>query len=417
MVASESKALFVVAQIGQAKRMQELVKNMGLGDVDVAVLFTRKNLAMPALIQESISEKLVHAVHRVEIHPASNEISVIASKHNIVAYRRLLDTVKPASIFVCSWERHYAILCQEAHRRGIAINLFEEGTAIYKTAIKDYSSFLPPSIGKSAMTIYNRVWKNEPITKYVIRPVVRFLYPILKVPYLLGRTVHEIYKTPQVQNWSIGGDHAVIKTGWNKFSSVYASNPEILKGLFNANKIEQMAVEFDNPLDTASARDIAEHLGIDGQTALFVSQRFDVDPRLQVPAVVKLLNDYAETNGKRILVKLHPREKEGIIALYKGVIEELGAEERVQLIESGHVPAEYLVVHTDISVLIGISSSTMMYAPKAKPSLNVVSISNALRSALVLAGADANGVKQIADHSAIIDLLPYVEEYKPSKRR
>lgn len=408
------KSLFVVAQIGQTKQAQELASSLGLANVEMAILFTRKNLSMPAMMEAAIDLSIVTAHRRVEIHPASNDISAIAADFDQKVYEKLLDDVRPARLFVCSFERHYSLLCLEAKKRGIPISLFEEGTAILKNTVPGYQSFQRPTVRNSLQTIYRRVWKNHPLTRYVLVPIANFLYQAALIPWMFGRTAWEIYKTPQIQQRILSRRHKQFLIGWSEFDAVYSTNPEVIAELFPSAEMREHRPRYEDPEDIALARDIISTYQIDRRTAIFASQRFDMKPEVQIPAVLSLLQKVAHSNGYRVAIKLHPRESEAVVAVYKATIDRLGLSDTFVLIEGAHVPAEYLAIHSACPAVLGISSSTLMYAPKAKPSLRSISIGRHLLAGLAAAKVENSGTQQIRDHVSILSVIPYIEQFDPN---
>ncbi|RVK75418.1 hypothetical protein CN154_15050 [Sinorhizobium meliloti] len=409
------KALFVVAQIGQLKQAQELVRSLGLADVEVAILYTRKNRQMPIMVQAAVDPTIIGATHKIEIHPASNDLSAMAADFAEKAYSSLLDMVKPQRLFVCSFERHYAILCLEAKKRGIPISLFEEGTAILKNVVPGYKSFTAPTLKTSARTIYNRVWKKQPIAKYVFEPVAAALYQILILPNLLAKTAWEIYKSPQIQERILERKHMHFLAGWNDFESVYSTNPEIIASLFPQSEMREHRPRYENHEETTVAQALIEEYAIDGNTAIFASQRFDMKPEIQIPLVLGILLHVAQSTGFRIVIKLHPRESEMVVQVYRNTIGRLGLQHDIILMEGAHVPAEYLAVNSECPAVIGISSSTLMYAPKSKPSLRSISIGRVLLADLAQAGIEDAGTRQIRDHVSILSVIPYIEQFEPGR--
>lgn len=416
MSTENQRCLFVVAQIGQIKQAQELVLSLGLPEVEVAILYTRKNRQMPIMMQAAVDPRIIGSVRRVEIHPASNDISAIAADFDQKTYASLLDTVKPDRLFVCSFERHYGILCFEAKKRGIPISLFEEGTAILKNTVPGYKSFTPPTLKKSATTIYNRVWKKQPIAKYVFEPIALVLSQVFAIPGLMAKTAWEIYKAPQVQERILKRKHKSFLSGWSEFDHVYSTNPDVLAPLFPASEMREHRPRYENPEDMILANELIAEYGIDASTAIFASQRFDLKPEIQIPMVLGILLHVAQSTGYRIVVKLHPRESDAVVQIYRSTIEKLGLHQDIVLMEGAHVPAEYLAVHSECPAVVGISSSTLMYAPKGKQSLRSISIGNMLLDDFDKAGIDNPGTRQIRDHVSILSILPYVEQFEPNKQ-
>ena len=114
------------------------------------------------------------------------------------------------------------------------------------------------------------------------------------------------------------------------------------------------------------------------------------------------------------MIKLHPRESEAVVSVYRSAIERLGLARDVFLMEGAHVPAEYLAVYSACPAVVGISSSTLMYAPKAKPSLRSISIGHMLLKDFAVAGIDNPGTRQVRDHVSILSVVPYIEQFDGS---
>lgn len=414
LAAIHETVLFVAAQIGQVKQAQELISSLGLRGVELAILYTRKNLAMPAMMEAAADRQIVSRVHKVEIHPASNDISAIAADYDQKVYSTLLDDVKPKRLFVCSFERHYSVLCHEAKKRGIPVSLFEEGTAILKNTVPGYQSFISPTIKSSLQTIYRRVWKNHPLFRYVIVPITGLLYQTAIIPWLIWRTGKEIYKAPQIQQRILSQRHQHFLTGWGEFDAVYSTNPDVIADLFPSAEMREHKPRYENPEDLARAAELIAEYGIGGDTAIFASQRFDMKPEIQIPPVLSLLQRVAEINGYRIVIKLHPRESDAVVSAYRAAIERFGLAGKLVLMEGAHVPAEYLAVHSACPAVVGISSSTLMYAPKAKPSLRSISIGRQLLDDFAANGINNPGTRQIRDHVSILSVIPYIEQFDPT---
>ncbi len=407
----QSKALFVVAQIGQTKQAQALAKHLGLTNFDIAILYTKKNLEMPRLMEADIDILHVTGIHKTEIHPASNELSSDAVNFDRIAYIKLLDNVRPQRLYVCSFERHYAILCGEAKKRGIAISLFEEGTAILKMTVPGYQSFPPITLERSANTIYRRVWKDQPITKYVISPLIGAVLQLIDLPRLIWRTGVEIYKTPQVQTRLLVGKESAFLSGWNQFEEVYSSHPTVVSEFFPGAIPKEFHPDHSKPEDTAVALQLIAEFGIDHNTAIFASQRFDLQAERQIPIVLAILAEVVAWSGYKIAIKLHPRESGKVVEIYRKSIELLDNEGKITLIEGAHIPAEALIANSASPAVIGISSSTLMYAPHAKPGVRTISIGQQLLKDFQRLRIANPGTRQIRDHVQILNALKHIEHF------
>lgn len=402
------KALFIVSQIGQARRAQELAKQLGINGASLAILYTKKNPQMPIATAAIADPHIFADVRKVEIHPASNDLSKLAAKRARSTYKGLLAEVQPDDLFVCSFERHYAVLCDEALKRGTKLSLYEEGTAIYKYSVDGFSTFTPHTLMSSLKTIYNRVWKKQPITKYVIAPIAIALHQIAILPKLAGLTIWEIYKTPQIQKLVLKKSEPEFLGGWRKFDAVYASNPSVLTNHFESQRYVEASPDFDDPSLIKEAIRLSFKHDIDDQTAIFATQPYAVDASAMSAAIVDVLRQVSAQTGMRILIKLHPREKPSHIAAYRSAIAKFGVGDTVRLLEGVEVPAEYLAIYSDCQAVISISSSTLMYAPKHKQ-LRSISVGKSLCRLLRQSGIRGPGVDQIEDHIKILEPINYIE--------
>ncbi|MGN7881435.1 alpha-2,8-polysialyltransferase family protein [Ensifer sp. 22460] len=403
------KALFIVSQVGQVRRAQELASQLGITGASLAILYTKKNSEMP-IATAAIADPGVFAdVRKVEIHPASNDLSKLAAKRARETYKALLADVEPDDVFVCSFERHYAILCTEAIKRGAKLSLYEEGTAIYKYSVDGFSTFPSHTLASSAKTIYNRVWKKHPVAKYIFAPIAYATYQIAIIPRLIGQTLWELYKTPQIQKAVLKRSEPDFLNGWRTFDTVYASNPSVLANHFKSQKYVEASPGFDDPTIIKEAIRLSFQFGIDSETAIFATQPYAVDASAMSSALVDLLRQVSGKTGMRIFIKLHPREKPSNIAAYRAAIAKFGLGESIQLLEGIDVPAEYLAIYSDCQAVISISSSTLMYAPKHKQELRAISVGKSLCRVLRQSGLRGAGVEQIEDHIKILEPITYIE--------
>ncbi|RVN32613.1 hypothetical protein CN111_32090 [Sinorhizobium meliloti] len=402
------KALFIVSQVGQARRAQELAKQLSINGASLAILYTKKNPQMPIVTAAIADPYIFPDVRKVEIHPASNDLSALAAKRARATYKSLLAEVQPDDMFVCSFERHYAVLCDEALKRGTKLSLYEEGTAIYKHSVDGFSTFTPHTLASSAKTIYNRVWKKQPITKYLLAPIAVALHQVAIIPKLIGLTFWEIYKTPQIQKLVLKRAEPEFLAGWREFDAVYASNPAVLAKHFKSQRYVEASPEFDDPSIIKDAIRVSFKFEIDDKTAIFATQPYAVDASAMSAALIDVLRQVSDKTGMRVLIKLHPREKPANVTAYRSAIAKGGLEDTIGLMEGVEVPAEYLAIYSDCPAVISISSSTLMYAPKHKQ-LRSISVGRSLCRVLRQSGIRGPGLEQIEDHIKILDPIKYIE--------
>lgn len=407
-----AKSLFVISQVAHADRAQQLADQLGLTDVEVIVVYTRRNMSMPMRTQAAIDHARKWAVRLIEIHTGSSALSYGATKAARQLYSRLLDEILPDTLFVCSFERHYAILCEEAQKRGVRLAYFEEGTSIYKTKVPGYSTFYDPGWNAAFADVYKRVWADQPIARYVIAPIVGAIRQIIALPGLFVKTGKRLYLMPPVQKRIIERRQPIFLNNWHDFEDLYASNPAILKGHFRFQNSFEFLPKLDDPAHIERTATIRDEFAIDGGTAIFASQPFGVAPAIQVPIVLGVLQDVARRYGYRIAIKTHPREGEAAVATYQKLIESYRLT-NMFVLEGDLPPAEYLAIYTDSPAVISFSSSTLMYAPKYKPSLKSISIGKAVLNELAAAKIRNPNIKTMSDYIKILAVIPYIEQFEP----
>lgn len=402
-----SATLVVVSQIGQLKHAEALLRSIGAEEATAAILYTARNKHMPDLINSSLNREFFRRSVLVEIHIKANQLHLSAVRFNRRAYVNLLDATKPTRLFVCSYERHYSLLCQEASARGISVNLFEEGAGSFKGLVEGYESFPKPSFKSSAYRVYKRVWKDTALVKWLIAPLCAIVRDIVMLPKLAFDTVKETYALPHFQEVRLKRDEPAYVGGWKDFDTVYSSSPDLMSKVFTARTFVEVSPAFDDPEHIERARDIIERYRIDETTAIFTSQLYSIDPTISAESVVACLKRLIDRSGWRILIKLHPKELATVADHYERAAMFSGIE---VIREPNTPPAEYLAIYSNAQAVVGITSSTLIYAPKNRPDLRAVTIGGELLEEFASRGVVSAGTKLIEQHVKILPAIPYIED-------
>lgn len=405
------RSLFVISQIGQLKTAEKLVRDLQIDHVSLVILFTQKNIVMPTVTQASADPELFGKIKLVEISPYSNDFDNIAIRGNLSVYRKTLDEFSPRHVFVCSFERHYALLCEEVKRRGVELSLFEEGTSILKYTVEGFQTFQSPTVRSSLGRIYKKYWEDQPLGAYVARPIYIASRQIIQLPSLLFRTFRDVIQMPIFQYGNIEKRHHGFIHGWREFDKVFSTQPDTVSTFFPSADCHELPVHFDDVEEIALAKEVIAEYDVDRRTIVFASQRYGVDPKVLCPLIVMIIARIAKDEDCKVVIKLHPSEADRVILQYKAAIRRLGVSKLISVMEGIHVPAEYIAIYSQCPVVAAISSSTLMYAPKAKNGLRAISIGDMLLKELAIAGVQGRGTTEISDHTKIISQLSYVEKY------
>ncbi len=411
----ENLPLVVVSQIGQLKHAESLLKTIGLKSAEIAVLYTKKNMKMPEKIIDSIDKNIFCCSHLIEIHLGSGLPSIEVIIQNRKIYEKILDELKPKSLFICSYERHYSILCEEANKRNIELNLFEEGAGSFKGLVPGYVSFPTNPLRTSLSAVYKKVWKKSAFNKFFNRSNHRFTAKlriiglgVCSLPVLAFFTFREIQLL-----LDYSGRNRLPETynkGWKKFNNVYSSSPDLMSKIFDAQHFIEVPLRFDNSSMIEKAKTIIEKYQIDSRTAIFTSQRYFVEQDAMVRCIVKSLKEVSSSLGYRVLIKLHPKEEEEVAAAYEA---EIAANDlnNIEVIKNESIPAEYISIYSDSPAVISMASSTLIYAPKIKESLRSICIGKTVLLYLTREGVDTAGTRLINENLKIFDYIPYVEVF------
>jgi hypothetical protein len=404
------KNIFFVSHYGQIIQCNQFIRANGLQNNELAILYTPKNKIMPRMVEKAVDRKLFQRVDRYKLPTGCMTTHIGRIMRMRKKYKNFLRQHQPTDIYVFSFEGHYVLLEELAAQQGIRVHLIEEGTATYKLAVPDYREITPKSFSQATAETFAKSSASK-------NPIILGLIALARVPVDLYDFLKRFYVQERTQSALLNlfpRKWRAYKTTFRKFDSIHAAFPEVLKTHFPDMEIkpyfvhEQSSTSLSSP-EAIIARDTVRQYGITSKDSLFVSQRYGITLDILVPHIVRALektyNQFGHADG-RLFVKLHPKESDQVKASYRNAPSKLNG--RLVVIESQPFPVEALIAQTDIGALIGISSSSLVYAHKLKPDMKIISIGNYLSKEIRKYPAERIALSQMDAHMSLLKQFPHI---------
>lgn len=403
----EHRNLFVLTHLGQLKQMEALIKSKDIKDNCLVVLYTFKNLVVPEIVHDQYS-CIFDSVVFLEIPFGVNKADLAKLRRVEQDYKSLISSISPESLYLNSFEGHYAILISIAKSHSIKSILVEEGTATYKLNLNKVTQdneedldlkFLRDkfieTVGQTQ--IFKKLVKTYKYNKDLFKQSKRFITEVSKDE----RVQKKLIKT-------FGNEHLKASLQpYKDFDQAYASFPGLIKSGFGIKDVDYFLVhEVVNEEAVKAAEVIIKKYNITSKDVLFVSQRYHLDSVLYVKSVADILNGMAHSY-QTIFIKLHPKESEETYNLFKTVVDISGG--RFVLIEDTQFLIESVIKVSKIRCLVGIASTTLIYAPLISPTTKSISIADKLVKLMESKKNNHKGVKNIQEHIEILKIFNSTE--------
>ena len=410
------KALLILSQIGSVKHAKAALEFRKIDDVKVVVIWTEANPTARDEIELTVRKAGFNDIKLLQMHHRLNTLDKTVADDSEKRYAELLDKTTPNILFVCNYERHFALLLRQAAKRGISLHLFEEGAASYKGLHEDYQTFPLPPIKNQVRDAFRNTWKKTNLFKWVILPVYPLIrnsllvfWDVLRIPYLAGLTVYRVIKSPFVQIKNFKHEDRVFLEGWKSFDVVYSCHVDLSKKIFESQKYEMVQAKYNEPEMILWSKSIIEKYGIDSRTAIFTAQHYNVTQRILTSKILDIIKRIAQQNDWRIVIKLHPRQKINARQIYSSAAE---ISENISVLSDDTPPAEYFAAYSRSPAVIAISSSTLIYSQKARPDIRCISIGYELLDQI--SHIDEPGVELIRQHMKLLQPMPHIEHSRCS---
>lgn len=339
----KTKNLFVISHLGQLAQIEAVIKREKLLNCVLVILYTKKNKTMPKMVRDKSTKSLFNRVLLLEIPSFPNKINI----KNLVkinnSYQKMIDEINPHRLFILSFEKHYCLLASYAKKKGILVNLVEEGTATYK-----YDNY-----EQANQAIIDSFSKEEKRKAFLIRtmPIFKELRPVLNIH--------------------------------RDFNTIYAVYPKALASIFNAKHYVEFFL-YENIKVTNEIEKVNQEYNIGENDIIFLNQRYPFPQDLYASSLISsLVTHFGIESGQKIFIKLHPKDSEELKEALKREIELNNYQENIILIDRYGFLVEGLIALSKPKYVSALTSTGLVYSSKISPRTRSVSIYPKLKSKLL----------------------------------
>lgn len=407
----QTEHLFVITHLGQLKQMEALIVKKNLTNNGLIVLYTTANFVVPQTVHDKVAKSLFDFVVFVEIPFKINQINYFKLKTVYETYVSLLNANKPKTLYLNSFEGHYAILIDIAKKRGIRNALVEEGTATYKLLSQPTINinhedsinfeFLKTrfmlTIGQTEL--FKRAVKQKKYTKDFLLQSKYFCQNLILDEKVQGKLIEVLGK----------GSIKSYKKPFLQFDEVYASFPSLIEQSFLAKDVQLFNIYESIDSETlALAKEIVSDYDITDKDALYLSQRYTIDPIQYVNTVTPILLKVTR-DSRKVFIKLHPKESNKVHQAFKKITDAFP--NKLILIEDNRFLVEPVMKVSNIQKVIGLTSTALVYAPLVSHHTQSISVAQALIDNLPKTEQNAIGSATIKEHLEILKIFDNIQFY------
>nr|AHN54691.1 polysialyltransferase variant [synthetic construct] len=311
--------LFVISNLGQLNQVQSLIKIQKLTNNLLVILYTSKNLKMPKLVHQSANKNLFESIYLFELPRSPNNITPKKLLYIYRSYKKILNIIQPAHLYMLSFTGHYSYLISIAKKKNITTHLIDEGTGTYAPLLESFS-----------------------------------YHPTTLERYLIGNNLN-------------------IKGYIDHFDVLHVPFPEYAKKIFNAKKYNRFFAHAGGISVNNNIANLQKKYQISKNDYIFVSQRYPISDDLYYKSIVEILNSISLQIKGKIFIKLHPKEMGNnyVMSLFLNMVE---INPRLVVINEPPFLIEPLIYLTNPKGIIGLASSSLIYTPLLSPSTQCLSI-------------------------------------------
>lgn len=397
--------LFIVSNIGQLYQAQALIRKEELEENVIAILYTNLNTTILDYLLGSVDKQLFVHKETILLPNYPNNFSIRKLKNIRMSYEKLVGKYGFHKIFLCSFESHYNYFKDIAEEKGIELNLFEEGTATYKFLIDEEVE--EPTIRgrlKRAFTLtksdLNRSFKNN---NYIIKPLKIMLRSIKRFAAALFTKNQRIKIKSSFYPENLKSAFHTIEV----FDELFVAFPEKAKLIFKAKKYNELISDFS--LNDETTRLINESTALEHlneQSVVFVNQRYNVPHAVHVAIIMSFLNRHFPQ--EKTFIKFHPKDSEQVKQEFEDQIKQNKLNSEIIDLDI-EVPFEAILKVKQPKMVVGISSTSLIYTEKILPSTKTLSCANFYISHLVEQSIDDKVVNLITYHKKILETMSDIE--------
>lgn len=347
------KNVFIVSHLGQLNQVEALIEYEQLKNCLLVILYTNKNTNVPKSIQNQYNKNLFdHSIlFLLPNFPNNYQLkSLVFMKRN---YEKLIDTAKPENLYLLSFENHYSLLSNYARSQNIKVNLIDEGTATYKS--RELSEYY---------------------TKH----------------HIIKRMIAKVLNVDSSFDW------------FRQYNAIYAAFPKLLKENFKAKSFNRFFAHAGKNKADTKTKALIQHYNITSNDFLYVNQRYAVNHEDFVQTTLEILNKISKHYNANIFIKLHPKDSE---AIKKSFVNNLTNFQNLIFIKENEFLIEPTIQAVEPRGVIGLTSTSLVYAPLVSPKTKVYSIQPWFIN-LVPKKNNETGLKILNDHFQILNLFKHV---------
>lgn len=377
--------LFVVSRLGQVRNAQTLIRQESARDNHLAVLQTAANPLLTAAITGHIDPDVFQEiVHLTQPEKPLNQ----GRRKNRIIYEQIEELLVRMSdkgvrnLFLCNVDAYYSLFERVIEQRELplTLNLLEEGLGTYanlgeRAYVKD-TRVDRHDVGVRARNA-SRAWSQAVRTTLIlIATALSYAFRVdlfrVRRELLAAVLVRPLHRYASITH----------------FDRAFVCFPEkVHHGAITVDSVMRLGFEIDDDVDASALAALP-----DGAT-VFVSQKY-VAATDYVPIIMRIFD---ELELDVVYFKFHPREDR--FALER-LIEELQSRHpRVKVVAPRaiqRVPVENLIASGRVSRVIGLTSTSLMYAQAFLPDAEVISVAERFRQ-LALSGSYSVSRRALAE--------------------
>ncbi|NYT79785.1 hypothetical protein H0A71_22725 [Alcaligenaceae bacterium] len=362
--------LFVVTNLGQLAQVQALIQFEQLQNNYLLILHTDANKRMPVFITKIIDTSLFTGHALLWLPHSPNKLVLKKLVYMDRMYKKVLLAIRPKTVFLLSFERHYALLAARASSWGCKLALVEEGTGTYKL---DQVQLRPATVFSDGLN------RAERLSVCCIQalPMLRRYRSALS-PFL-------------------------------HYDDVYVAFPDLAKKVFKSNRFHRFFLHAGGMTADARTKRLVRKYQISSADFVYVNQRYRIDEAEHAASVLTILSRIAEMLSCRVFVKMHPKDTPQFHEAFRAQIEQRAFQDRIIYISEPDFLIEPTIAAARPRGIIGIASTSLVYAPLVSKSIRVYSIAPTFLS-MVSSGGNAG--KRAASCALISRHLEILKKFK-----
>jgi Alpha-2,8-polysialyltransferase (POLYST) len=358
--------LFVVSRVGQLRNAQTFIKEHDSSNNHLAVLYTDANLGLADAIESNVEAGLFDQVIRFKqpLDPLRQR-----TWKNKLIYRQIDDLLVTMTskrgvenLFLCNSDNYYSLFERVIVDRGLTLtmNLLEEGLGTYLHAgPKEYVR--DTTVGWAELQHRGRHVRR--VGLQAARSLASLLATF--VSWVLRVDVIRALKGAWVQLFV---SRKYRYSHITHFDNAYVYFPDkISSNVMKVDHVERLSFV----LQSSASQDLLD--AIENDEVVFVSQRYI--PRRSYVYFSIVFDILVEMGVDRVFFKFHPREDRASFA--QAWDQALREHQRLVVLsppEFQRVPVEELMMAGKVKQVIGLTSTSLMYANAFFTDVDVVSI-------------------------------------------